>query len=103
MEQRPQTRNDRTRHSFALAFAVLLATGFASLAGTDTSEQPAETETTEATGTGTFSRIPFRVSVGVRGGYDDNVYTTHEDRHGSGFLNTSLDLQYDFGNPRTKL
>lgn len=58
---------------------------------------------TQPAGTGIFSRVPFRVSVGVRAGYDDNVYTTSVDKHGSGFLNGNIDLNYDFGSARTKL
>ncbi len=54
-------------------------------------------------GTGKFARFPFHVSVGVRGGYDDNVYSTSRDEKGSGFAGASLGLTYDFGSPRTRL
>lgn len=53
--------------------------------------------------TGNFSRFPFRVTVAVRGGYDDNVYTTTFNKQGSGFINSSIGLSYDFGSPRTQI
>jgi hypothetical protein len=104
MEKRQSPINNRTFHILWFAVALLVASSLACRAGTE-AEEPATTETTttEVPGTGNFSRIPFRVSVGVRPGYDDNVYTSHTDRHGSGFLSSSLDLQYDFGDARTKL
>lgn len=52
---------------------------------------------------GKFSRFPFHVSVTVRGGYDDNVFTSSIDPQGSAFTNASIALSYDFGSPRTKL
>jgi hypothetical protein len=54
-------------------------------------------------GTGTFSRLPFRVSASVRGGYDDNITTASVDRQESAFTNGSITLTYDFGSPRTQL
>jgi hypothetical protein len=53
-------------------------------------------------GTGKFSRSPFHVSVSVREGYDDNVYTTKFDRIDSFFTNASVVLDYNFGSPRTQ-
>ncbi|MDQ3200147.1 MAG: hypothetical protein M3Q46_13365, partial [Verrucomicrobiota bacterium] len=53
-------------------------------------------------GTGSFSRTPFRVSVGVREGYDDNVYTTHDNTVDSFFTNANALVEYNFGSPRTK-
>jgi hypothetical protein len=58
---------------------------------------------TDDIGTGIFSRLPFRVSASVRGGYDDNVFTTHSDREGSSFTNAEVGVTYEFGSPRTKL
>ncbi len=52
---------------------------------------------------GTFSPSPFRFSVSVRGGYDDNVNTTHIDEEGSAFINIGGTLAYNFGSPRTQL
>lgn len=54
-------------------------------------------------GTGTFSPLPFKVSVSVRGGYDDNVTTSSVDKQGSSFTNAAVALTYDFGSPRTQL
>lgn len=55
-----------------------------------------------AVGTGKFSKSPFHVSVSVREGYDDNVYTTNQNRVGSFFTNASAVLDYRFGSPRTR-
>lgn len=52
-------------------------------------------------GTGNFARSPFHISVSVREGYDDNVYTTHQDPVGSFFTNGSVSLDYKFGSART--
>ncbi len=57
----------------------------------------------EDVGTGTFSKLPFRVSVSVRGGYDDNITTSKFDRQSSAFTNGSIGVTYDFGSPRTQL
>src|SRR4029077_609537 len=46
---------------------------------------------------GNFARSPFRVSVSVREGYDDNVYTTHENRVDSFFTNGNVVIGYKFG------
>ena len=54
-------------------------------------------------GTGTFRRSPFRVSVSVREGYDDNVYTTSDPAVGSFFTNGDVVIGYKFGNARTRL
>ncbi len=55
-----------------------------------------------ASGTGNFARSPFHVSVSVREGYDDNVYTTKLNKVGSFFTNGSVVLDYNFGSPRTR-
>jgi Putative beta-barrel porin 2 len=55
-------------------------------------------------GTGIFSRLPFKLSLSVHLGYDDNVATSSSGgTQGSGYTNASLDLSYDFGSPRTRL
>jgi hypothetical protein len=59
--------------------------------------------TEEELGTGNFSRLPFHVSVSVRGGYDDNVNTSNTNRQESWFTNSGVALTYDFGSPRTQL
>ena len=53
-------------------------------------------------GTGNFAKSPFHVSVAVREGYDDNVYTTKLNTVGSFFTNASAVLDYKFGSPRTQ-
>lgn len=57
---------------------------------------------TTATGTGNFSRSPFHVTVSVREGYDDNVYTTNTNRVGSFFTSGTVQVDYRFGSPRTQ-
>jgi hypothetical protein len=76
---------------------------------------PVATETTESetenpdkevapdAGTGNFTRSPFHISVSVREGYDDNVYTTDKDKVGSFFTNGQVVIDYKFGNDRTRL
>ena len=54
-------------------------------------------------GTGNFSRSPFHISVSVREGYDDNVYTTEQNKVGSFFTNGNVVLDYKFGDARTRL
>ncbi len=54
-------------------------------------------------GTGNFTRSPFHVSVAVREGYDDNVYTTDQQPVGSFFTNGNVVIDYKFGNARTRL
>ncbi|HEY1582047.1 MAG TPA: hypothetical protein VGF73_02985, partial [Chthoniobacterales bacterium] len=52
-------------------------------------------------GTGNFARAPFRVSVAVREGYDDNVYTTKQNPVGSFFTGGDVVFNYKFGSART--
>src|SRR5437763_9855132 len=61
------------------------------------------TSTNEDLGVGNFSRFPVRISVSLRQGYDDNVFTTHNDRVESWFTNAGIALSYDFGSPRTQI
>jgi len=53
-------------------------------------------------GPGRFGRTPFHVSVSVREGYDDNVYTSKIQRVGSWFTNGNVQLDYQFGDARTR-
>jgi hypothetical protein len=57
----------------------------------------------EELGTGIFSRSRFRISVSVRGGYDDNLTTSKIDSQASWFTNVGGGLTYQFGSPRTQL
>jgi hypothetical protein len=59
---------------------------------------------TEQLGTGIFSQVPFKVSLSLRVGYDDNVSTSNAGgKQGSGYTNGSVLATYDFGSPRTRL
>ncbi len=67
----------------------------------ETMTEPSQPDSSVKLGTGNFSKSPFRVSVSVREGYDDNVYTTERDRVGTWFTNGGVTLDYTFGSPRT--
>jgi len=54
-------------------------------------------------GTGKFASFPFKVSVSVRGGYDDNVDSSSFDTRESFFTSGSVGVTYDFGSPRTRI
>ncbi len=54
-------------------------------------------------GQGIFAPSPLRISVSVQEGYDDNVYTTHQNPIGSFFTGGSVALDYKFGSARTNL
>lgn len=70
--------------------------------GDETPPAVVEPDTKSAEGTGIFRRIPLRVTVDVRGGYDDNVFT-ETNGHGSGFTETGLELSWQPGDSRTKV
>lgn len=70
--------------------------------GRATTSEPSQPRGSPILGTGNFSKTPFHVSVSVREGYDDNVYTTQQNRVGSWFTNGSAVLDYRFGSPRTR-
>lgn len=50
-----------------------------------------------------FQNSPFRVSVDLRGGYDDNVRSTKNNRIESGFVTLLGNVTADISNPRTQL
>ncbi|HEX3817127.1 MAG TPA: outer membrane beta-barrel protein [Chthoniobacterales bacterium] len=52
-------------------------------------------------GVGNFSPSRFHVTASVREGYDDNVYATTINAVSSFFTEGSLQLDYNFGSPRT--
>lgn len=52
---------------------------------------------------GTFTALPFQISAYGSIGYDDNIFTTHSDRQGSGFDAQGLELATHIGNERTQL
>jgi hypothetical protein len=64
---------------------------------------PGAEESNPQLGTGNFARSPFHVSVAVREGYDDNVYTTKINPVGSFYTNGNVVLDYKFGNARTQI
>ena len=70
---------------------------------TSVTSSEAQITSVEEVSTGNYSRFPFRVSVSVRGGYDDNVNTSKINKQDSTFTNGSAAITYDFGSPRTQL
>lgn len=54
-------------------------------------------------GVGKYSSFPLRVSVSVRGGYDDNVNLETFDEDESFFTNLAVGVTYEFGDARTRL
>ena len=74
-----------------------------SRAGEDQGKNVIEESSQSDLGNGRFSRSPFRVSVSLRGGYDDNVNTTAFDEQGSAFVSIGGTVAYNFGSPRTQL
>ena len=92
---------------------LILATALACAPATLYAQEPApdknvltsagDGSTPSDLGTGNFARSPFRVSVAVREGYDDNVYTTSQNPVGSFFTNGNVVIGYKFGNNRTRL
>ena len=54
-------------------------------------------------GEGVFTNLPFKISASADAGYDDNVFTSHTDRIGSGYNDLSLDIASHVGNQRARL
>ncbi len=101
-----------------LACALLLLGGMAQAqedpeaptAGETSGEVSQSTETgqsaevtTPQLGTGNFSPSPFRVSISVREGYDDNIYTTKNNTVDSFYTNGNVVFDYKFGDARTQV
>jgi hypothetical protein len=86
-----------------LAFVCFLPT--ARSAGWDYSNASATAGASsgETTGLGVFSSLPFVVTATVRGGYDDNIATTHTNEQDSYFINAGAAATYTMGNPRTRV
>lgn len=100
----------------AVLFATLLAAGPAIGGGGELVAVDSKETSLDATGTtsdtmatssdaglGRFQDLPFHVTVSVRGGYDDNVFTSRQNPQESAFTNASIGLSYEFGNARTQL
>ena len=67
------------------------------------SQEFSDTSKASELGTGKFESFPFKVSVSVRGGYDDNVNLDTFDEEESLFTNAALGITYQFGNARTQM
>jgi hypothetical protein len=91
---------------FLLSSAILVCFAFLSprVYGEDlsTSTGGSKPIPTEQLGTGLFAPVPFKITLDVRGGYDDNVTTFQADKQGTGYTSGSVKLDYDFGSPRTR-
>ena len=97
--------NLRTLAAPAAAIALLCHVPTAAFAGgAFTQEMAAQDANASAElGTGKFESFPFKVSVTVRGGYDDNVNLEAFDEDESLFTNAALGVTYEFGNARTQM
>lgn len=71
--------------------------------GSFTQETAADDSAAAELGTGKFESFPFKVSVTVRGGYDENVNLESFDEDESLFTNAALGVTYEFGNARTQM
>ncbi len=89
----------------AAALALMCAAPHTAKAGGASSfSQEVTNESASAElGTGKFESLPFKVSVTVRGGYDDNVNLETFDQDESLFTNAALGVTYQFGNARTQM
>ena len=54
-------------------------------------------------GEGIFTNLPFKTSLSADVGYDDNVFTSHTDRIGSGYDDLNLNIGSHIGNQRSRL
>jgi Putative beta-barrel porin 2 len=54
-------------------------------------------------GEGIFTNLPFKTSLSTDVGYDDNVFTSHTHRIGSGYNDLSFDIGSHIGNQRSSL
>jgi hypothetical protein len=54
-------------------------------------------------GEGIFTNLPFKTSLSADVGYDDNVFTSHTDRIGSGYNHLSLDIGSQISSQRLRL
>ncbi len=86
----------------ALTLVCAVAENASAGGGTTFSQEVSENSNGEL-GTGKFESFPFKVSVTVRGGYDDNVNLDTFDEEESLFTNAALGLTYQFGNARTQM
>ena len=94
----------KCRRLALLAVFALLCTPLTALGEETFSEEvtPEDSKDVEL-GTGKFESFPFKISVGVRGGYDDNVNFDTFDPEESFFTNGTIGATYRFGSPRTQM
>lgn len=88
---------------FCLALVVVVCSCVSVRADGDSDKAVSDESSNEGVGLGKFFKLPFHVSVSVRGGYDDNVNTTTFNREGSAFANANIAANYNFGSPRTQV
>jgi hypothetical protein len=86
----------------AVAITLMCALPNVANAGGSFTNEMSDTSATDL-GTGKFESFPFKVSVTVRGGYDDNVNLDTFDEEESLFTNAGIGVTYQFGNARTQM
>lgn len=91
------------RAAIGLTLACALSTVATAGGSNFTQEITADSTSTSELGTGKFESFPFKVSVTVRGGYDDNVNLDTFGEEESLFTNAALGITYNFGNARTQM
>ncbi|MEO7934401.1 MAG: outer membrane beta-barrel protein [Chthoniobacterales bacterium] len=58
---------------------------------------------TQDAGSGIFERRPYHFTFSLNQGYDDNIYTTHDNKQGSFFTSGSIGANVKFSDGRTSL
>jgi hypothetical protein len=58
---------------------------------------------TENAGSGNFEKRPYRFTLSLNHGYDDNIYTTNDDKQGSFFTSASVGVSLALSDGRTSL
>src|SRR5437867_1831190 len=89
---------------FSAALGCLFSQSvFASMVDIPASSDDSKPVPAEDLGIGNFSKLPFKVSISLRSGYDDNVTTSSFGKQGSWFTGGNIAVDYNFGSPRTQL
>jgi Putative beta-barrel porin 2 len=93
------------RNSLCIVAALIFSLGSWSYAQTLSLNGPAAVNSVKPApvSEGIFTNLPFKLSISADAGYDDNVFTTHSDRIGSGYNDFSLDVGSHVGNQRSRL
>jgi hypothetical protein len=78
-------------------------TGSSGGGSTFSANAPVPVETGQNVGAGIFGTLPFKLTINVSGGYDDNFTTSNQLKQASPFTNAGALAEYDFGDSRTRI